>query len=243
MKALRILGLSLSVGAGLAVAATGAIADGYRGSIKDAPYRFSWTGCYIGVNAGASRENVDVSWVANPVGYPISGPAVNAAANGSLSDTGFSFGVQGGCNKQWQHLVFGIEGDLSRLDLSDSRVVAVSGGGFSFVNLQEASIDWLATLRGRLGIAFHPGGPFVGGMVYGTGGLAWGNVHFRDREDHATTVLFGGATFNDVSFDKTTRPRPAGSRAVVSNSHLPAVPQESPPGCSGPNSCMPILVT
>jgi outer membrane immunogenic protein len=181
---------------GLMAAVTSASADGMRsGSVKDYAAPWSWSGCYFGFNVGYATGDVDVSWVANPVGYPASGPAVNAAAKGSLSDASPTFGVQAGCNRQWQSLVFGVEGDFNGLDLSDSRVVAVPGG--TFVNLQETSIDWLSTLRGRIGIAFDRV------LVYGTGGVAWANVRFRDREDHATTTLFGGASFNDVSVDKT----------------------------------------
>jgi outer membrane immunogenic protein len=176
--------VSALVGAAAVALASPASADGM----------YSWTGCYFGFNVGYAGQDVDVSWVANPVGYPVSGPAVNAAAKGSLSDATASFGVHGGCNKQWQYLVVGVEGDFSGMDLSDSRVVAVPSG--TFVNLQEVSIDWLATLRGRVGVAFDRV------LVYGTGGVAWTNVEYRDREDHATTTLLGGVTFNDVSVDK-----------------------------------------
>jgi outer membrane immunogenic protein len=61
--------------------------------------------------------------------------------------------------------VAGLEADLSYLDLG--RSVASSNGGLTTTFMQNA--NYLGTVRGRLGVAFDRL------LVYGTGGLAFGD--------------------------------------------------------------------
>ena len=70
-------------------------------------------------------------------------------------DDGIVGGVQVGYNWQAKQIVYGVEGDLS---LSGAR-----------------SIDWLASLRGRLGYLIEPKT-----LVYGTAGLGFVNDHGTD---------------------------------------------------------------
>ena len=93
-----------------------------------------------------------MDWRLNPVGFGPSGVLVEQAAAGHLRTSGFTGGGQIGLGKQFDMLVFGIEGDLQYTGLSGSR----SGGAIvppgifdSFTQSMESR--WLGTLRGRLG--------------------------------------------------------------------------------------------
>jgi outer membrane immunogenic protein len=113
--------------------------------------------------------------------------------DGELSDDasaeieGFLGGAQVGFNFQSGRLVFGVEGDFSATDMSESGVLADTTvdlavdpdlalgevgvvGTVSLTGDVETSMDWLATLRGRFGAAFDRV------LVYGTGGVAFAEM-------------------------------------------------------------------
>jgi outer membrane immunogenic protein len=75
-------------------------------------------------------------------------------------------GAQLGYNWQSQQFVFGVEGDISAADIGVSE--SLSGATVS------ASIDWIATIRGRLGVLAQPNL-----LIYGTAGLAIVNWEAR----------------------------------------------------------------
>jgi len=72
-------------------------------------------------------------------------------------------GVQFGYNFQRGSIVYGVEGGYSKFDASDS---FVDGDG----DLQRLTLDHYATLRGRLGVVANDM------MIYGTAGLAYGEI-------------------------------------------------------------------
>ncbi|HEX3440090.1 MAG TPA: outer membrane protein [Pseudolabrys sp.] len=127
------------------------------------PPVFSWSGFYLGANAGLSGGNFNTS---DRVGTYGSGDQ-NAA-----SSRGFSGGGQLGYNYQLprSNFVVGIEADFQGSTLQGTydtyQVPGGSGGGW-----QDASkVDWWGTVRGRVGYA-------VGNFLpYATGGLAYGHV-------------------------------------------------------------------
>jgi outer membrane immunogenic protein len=92
-------------------------------------------------------------------------------------------GVQGGynwqLNPQW---LIGIEGDfdLTSLRASGSAANAFlqdTGGPLSTTSSSvsaSADINWMASLRGRVGYLYWPGL-----MFYGTAGVAWADVEYR----------------------------------------------------------------
>jgi len=141
----------------------------------------TWTGYYIGVNAGGVWTNTDIDWSLNPVGFGPAGVLVEQAASGRLKTSGFTAGGQIGFNKQFDALVFGLEADLQYTDLSGTRsggVIVPPGIFDSFTQSMESK--WLGTLRGRFGVAFGSWLP------YATGGLAVARVRYSD---------FGGFPF------------------------------------------------
>jgi len=92
------------------------------------------------------------------------------------------FGAHFGINRQAGQFVFGIEGDISHTFGNDGKSTVMfdyfddRAGPDDLYNYfgsgtvkDNATLDWLATLRGRAGYAFGPGGRF---LVFGTGGIA-----------------------------------------------------------------------
>ena len=118
---------------------------------------FTWTGLYAGVNGGygfgqGSRTLVDT----------VTGATVAVGGD----DEGFVGGGQVGFNYQIGAFVLGVETDLQYADLGGRDQFTVGGTTFR----TRGSDDYFGTLRGRVGLAFDRF------MVYGTGGLAYGDV-------------------------------------------------------------------
>jgi len=68
---------------------------------------YSWTGCYIGLSAGAKGVQTR-----DTVNYPVPAPFVSSSLDlGRLEDVTWIGGGQVGCNYQTGNWVFGIEGD------------------------------------------------------------------------------------------------------------------------------------
>jgi len=72
-------------------------------------------------------------------------------------------GGQIGYNWQSRQYVYGVEADVSAADIGVSETIVVPGAVLN----ASASIDWLTTFRGRLGVLVQPNL-----LVYGTAGLA-----------------------------------------------------------------------
>ena len=104
---------------------------------------FSWTGFYVGVNAGYGWANTSITGVA-----------------GSSNLNGFLGGAQIGYN--WQGaspLVLGIEADFQ--GTGQSRTDTALG-----ITVDQ-KLPWFGTVRGRIGYAFDRT------MIYATGGFAY----------------------------------------------------------------------
>jgi len=135
----------------------------------------TWTGFYIGADVGGLWSRSDASW--DPLPSPAAFGA-NATAGGT-GGSSFVGGVHVGYNYQltpsW---VIGLEGDWSwtHADGSNTQLWTVPGTGAPFgggaATTLSSSLDWLASVRGRVGYLITPTL-----MAYGTGGAAWGRVH------------------------------------------------------------------
>jgi outer membrane immunogenic protein len=106
-----------------------------------------WNGAYIGGFAGWGAGTAD--W---------------DNAFGDVDISGFLAGVDLGVNFQTDNLVFGIEGDAAWSGIGGS--VPCTNPAFTCTT----DVDWLATLRGRAGIAAGEA------LFYLTAGLAVGQV-------------------------------------------------------------------
>jgi outer membrane immunogenic protein len=130
-----------------------------------APMHFSWTGCYIGAQAGAGWGHKNISEPTEqffqffaPVGTPI----------GADQNAGFTGGGQIGCDYQVAaNWVFGARGDFSWAHIegqaSDPFFAGKNNGPITLT----AKTDALASATGRLGYAWDRA------MLYGLGGVAW----------------------------------------------------------------------
>jgi outer membrane immunogenic protein len=151
--------LGIAAGAAFGLSATVANADGlaYRGHYRASVPDVSWTGCYVGVQAGYMWSNVD-------------GLGTNIAG---LFPTPYEYDVDGfvggghiGCNYQRGSIVVGVEGDLEG-SAADGSATAVSG---ALTYEHETEVNWMASLRGRLGYASGSS------LFYLTAGWAWAEV-------------------------------------------------------------------
>ncbi len=141
----------------------------------------SWTGVYVGANLGGVWGKSDARTTATPAvasGYvvPADIPTFNAVGTQHLNASSFfTGGVQAGYNYQIGAMgLVGIEADFQSFSTKASASAGAVYPTFtpaSFTITSNVSTDWLATLRGRLGIAATRDW-----LVYGTGGLAVGQV-------------------------------------------------------------------
>ena len=143
---------------------------------------YTWSGLYVGVHAGYGWGDFDFRNPAVTVAAPgtaFPGGALTAGLPLERSFDGNSVigGAQVGANAQWGNLVVGVEGDISWAGIEGS-VRSTSGpftipgvpGAVTTVEGASADLEFLATVRGRLGFAFN------NMLVYGTGGVAFGRV-------------------------------------------------------------------
>lgn len=117
------------------------------------PRAFDWTGVYVGANAG---------YAAGDFSTFTPGPATG----GEFTGKGFFGGVQAGYNYQTGNIVIGVEGDAQYSGVDGSTDFTTAVGG----DRTEGELSWFATGRGRVGYAFDRF------MLYGTGGVAAGNL-------------------------------------------------------------------
>jgi outer membrane immunogenic protein len=141
---------------------------------------FSWTGFYVGGNAGYGWNDPTVSYTPND--FTSSGVTCGGAFGGtcvppaSFNIGGALGGIQSGYNWQFnRQWVAGIEADFDWSELKGAGTSNFTLGGAapgalsSFVSNED--IKWFGTIRGRLG--WLPTNNF---LVYGTGGFAYGHV-------------------------------------------------------------------
>lgn len=116
---------------------------------------FTWSGFYIGVNAGGviSRTTGRPDGITPNILFAAPGlPTVNSEKFGFLG------GGQVGFNYQTGSFVFGVEGDIDFSTAKDTRGIFVPTAipGFAVVGNAQAKLDYLATIRGRIGYTITP---------------------------------------------------------------------------------------
>jgi outer membrane immunogenic protein len=175
------------------------------------PQILTWTGLYVGLNAGGiwSKSN-SIGVVSTPLqgfgdGITPGSHAANeaAGATGGVAvghKTRFIGGGQIGYNWQFAPAwLAGFEADIQGVSSGGSDgALNTTVGPFAFVSAGEIintqitssrRIDYLGTVRGRLGYLWAPAL-----LVYGTGGLAYGGVKAGTSivQSNNDCVLFPG---------------------------------------------------
>jgi outer membrane immunogenic protein len=164
------------------------------------PIMQTWTGFYIGVNAGYGRSSESIVETGDTVTGPPSGQqAIDAGAiPASLAGnpSGFLGGGQVGANWQISRLVLGFEADWQWANISASQTVStnVTPTFFPFVTTASQQLSSFGTARGRLG--FTPVDPL---LLYVTGGLAYGHAGLSASIANPGCIGFcmSGATSNN----------------------------------------------
>ncbi|KAA2235356.1 outer membrane protein [Salinarimonas soli] len=161
---------------------------------------FTWTGFYVGVNAGYgfgdNKNDQSTYFIPTSTGIPVAGN-LTISNFGNDNREGFVGGAQVGYNFQFGMFVAGIEADLQYADfggrnaerLGTFTYTGVGSGLTSVVTNDISSLEYFGTVRARLGVAFDRV------LVYGTGGFAFGGT---DRGNN-----FCGA-FRSCSNDDTS---------------------------------------
>jgi outer membrane immunogenic protein len=154
----------------------------------------NWTGCYVGGNAGYDWSRADTTatattWLASGSFTQDYIDYYQSNASNRMNLAGFTGGGQVGCNWQSKNWVVGLEGDFNYTDLSASRSTGIvpTTIGTPIVFQDSISSRWLATVRGRVGVAFDRL------LVYATGGLATANVEYSTAYFLTTHPLGSGS--------------------------------------------------
>jgi outer membrane immunogenic protein len=134
-----------------------------------APVPFTWSGVYVGLNAGYAAATLDET---------VSG----GGGSGSAAIPGGIGGAQFGFNYQWGPVVTGLEADFDGTMATKSVTAGIASG--------TAQIPWIGTLRGRIGYAFDRW------LVYATAGGAAtqlsSSVNVAGIGSASTTFTHGG---------------------------------------------------
>jgi outer membrane immunogenic protein len=178
-----------SVAAALAGVSGFALVAGPAGAQPTAPANadYDWSGPYVDLNLGWDRTDShpgagtatvqQVTGASNGLTTVTVPPATFPTHATRYSNDTAAGGGGLGYNRQFGHIVVGVEGDMDRVIQGraneDSPYTLPATGlttGSAVTLNRYTTPDWTATLRGRLGWAAGPV------MIYGTGGAAWESV-------------------------------------------------------------------
>jgi outer membrane immunogenic protein len=168
--------------AGLAILALPATADAIP---------FTWTGFYIGGNAGAGfggdSTSVDLEGFNYFVANPVPGEVTKVG-----DDSAFIGGGQIGYNYAFNHIVAGIEADFSGFDFQAAKIPPSSRADWGSDTRVSVEMNWLSTVRGRLGVAMDRW------LLYGTGGVAFSDGEYRNHDFCKTVPRCGGGLIDAI---------------------------------------------
>lgn len=182
-----------------------------------------WTGLYAGLNAGygfGTNNNINsVSYggYQTVIDTPFVDPAIASALsrNFSNSQNGFIGGAQFGYNYQWgSKVVVGLETDIQGSNISGNSYGRGVGSNSFVDNLGPATgslagsviggqsvvagVNYLGTVRGRVGYLFTPTV-----LAYGTAGFTYGGAYANTNNSAiysgVATASAGGQTFANAA--------------------------------------------
>ena len=147
----------------------------------------NWTGFHAGLNAAYNLAEFTGASTA----LDGSTTRYSSAEAPNQNVKALSFGIQAGYDYQFSNrMVAGIAADIAKSEIASSQVTFANEGSTdlnnsnmfyarAFESVQKSSIDWLSTVRGRLGYAFNDRL-----MLYVTGGAAF----MRQNEERTQYV-------------------------------------------------------
>jgi outer membrane immunogenic protein len=160
---------------------------------------FTWSGFYVGVNAGYGwhDENDDRSVFVPGGTVGVGSVPGTITFGGDDNGDGFVGGGQIGYNYQFGTFVVGVEADLHWADLGGENGTATYPAQWNTYGFRPAGvaggIDWFGTVRARAGVAFGQA------LIYATGGFAYGGADddnddfgLIDNDDVRTGWVLGG---------------------------------------------------
>lgn len=121
--------------------------------------QFSWTGFYVGAQAGGR-------WGTDRSREYVTATGVFTGFQRSFDPAGYVAGLHGGYNRQFGRFVAGAEGDIEFSNYRGGHAAGFAIGIRSKSNLQ-------GSLRARLGFL-----PMDRLMLYATGGVAFGSIRY-----------------------------------------------------------------
>jgi outer membrane immunogenic protein len=175
VKALKKLFLSLAT-----IVSVLTLSTAKAGAMGPVEQPFSWTGFYLGANAGYGWGHHSSQLVipGNSASLDFYLPGLAAGAYDSrigYHQNGFIGGGQIGYNYQFNRALIGIETDFNGADIKDNQDVKISNANTNlfvpWTGSAGARLEWLGTVRGRLGFT-----PWQQALLYATGGFAYGDV-------------------------------------------------------------------
>jgi outer membrane immunogenic protein len=146
----------------------------------------SWTGFYVGLNAGGGFGNSRNQFNLNGVQFA---PSFSNSLDGALG------GAQGGYNWQMGSFVLGLEADIQITGLRASRNAPCGTGlcgGLPFNASFTQKLPWFGTVRPRIGYAAG------NWLLYATGGFAYAQL-----ENDATATFGAFSATHDSSQTRT----------------------------------------
>ena len=177
----------LAASTGVAMAADPVIAE---------PAAYDWSGLYLGAHVGYGEAYYD-----GCIECTDSDDILDA---GELDLNGVAGGIHGGFNHQFDSIVIGIEGDLTFTGFEDEDDIPCAGDCESSRedgDHQVGEVDFLASVRGRLGFAFDRA------LIYGTGGVAFTQAswetHQHGNDDKAKFNDLGGVVGGGFEYAAT----------------------------------------
>lgn len=178
------------------------------GTVDVAP--FSWTGLYMGANAGigwtAGNQLSDTAYHHPEYGLGTFGNGWFDSQSESR-DASFTGGAQIGYNQQYGSFVFGVEADLNYLNTKSNYAATTDQTIYADPNYvynltedleTEAKIEWFGTIRPRIGVTAAERL-----LVYGTGGLAYGQVKSSASYGWHEYGFWWGGPDGDHDFDRS----------------------------------------
>jgi outer membrane immunogenic protein len=139
--------------------------------VPPAPAPLSWSGIYVGLNAGWAWGEGDAAYAGDPLLPPDAAPAIGLDPSGGLIGGTVGYNMQFGSG-----LVLGIEGDYDYAKLHDD-----GDAGFApYATHVDLDVDQLASIRGRVGWSMGNWMPYL------TAGWAWAHAE-RDIFNPALT--------------------------------------------------------